>query len=87
MVMVFNVTIFEVYRGGQFYLWNLPRKNHRPAQITDKLYHIKLCRVYLVISGIRSITLVVIGTDLHNYHKFTITTHPPYDWEISYKFI
>jgi hypothetical protein len=33
-VMVFNTTIFQLYRGGQFYLaeeTRVPRENHRPV--------------------------------------------------------
>ena len=74
-------TLFQLYRGGQFYWWRGTGKTTALPEVTDKLYYMMLYGVHIVWAGFELTTLVGIGTDCigsnkSNYHSITTTTPP-----------
>ena len=71
-------TIFQLYRGGQFYLFveeiEVPGENHRLSQVTEKHNNIMVYRVHLALTRIRTHNVSDDKYWLHRYLVVNPTT-------------
>ena len=83
-------TIFQIYRGSQFYWWRKPEFRRKPSTCCMSLttFITMLYQAYLAWAGLELTTLVVIGTDCicnckSNYHTITTTMAPDRKFKVT----
>jgi hypothetical protein len=75
--------VFQLFHEGQFYWWRKPKYPKKTTviwQVSNKLYHIILYRVHLVMNGVSDTDYT--GSCKSNYLTITAMTAPSLLWWI-----